>query len=44
MTGTGYFDMTAYNAYNEKTMTDYIPSDEDLAKSFDGLPKVSDNK
>lgn len=44
LTGTGYFDMTAYNAYNEKTMTDYIPSDEDLAKSFDGLPKVSDNK
>ena len=44
LTGTGYFDMTAYNAFNEKTMTDYIPSDEDLAKSFAGLPEVSNNK
>ena len=40
LTGTGYFDMTAYNAYNEKTMTDYIPSDADLAKSFAGLPQI----
>ena len=44
LTGTGYFDMTAYNAFNEKTMTDYIPSDEDLARSFAGLPEVSNNK
>ena len=44
LTGTGYFDMTAYNAFNEKTMTDYIPSDEDLAKSFAGLPQVTINK
>ena len=44
LTGTGYFDMTAYNAFNEKTMTDYIPSDEDLAKSFASLPEVSNNK
>ena len=44
LTGTGYFDMTAYNAFNEKTMTDYIPSDEDLAKSFARLPEVSNNK
>ena len=40
LTGTGYFDMTAYNAFNEKTMTDYIPSDADLAKSFAGLPQI----
>ena len=44
LTGTGYFDMTAYNAFNEKTMTDYIPSDEDLAKSFAGLPQITINK
>lgn len=40
LTGTGYFDMTAYNAYLSGTMTDYIPSDEDLQKGFDLLPKV----
>lgn len=40
LTGTGYFDMTAYNAYLSGAMTDYIPSDEDLQKGFDLLPKV----
>ncbi|HHU70516.1 MAG TPA: TrpB-like pyridoxal phosphate-dependent enzyme [Clostridiales bacterium] len=40
LTGTGYFDMTAYNSYHEGTMTDYIPSDEDLQKGFDRLPVV----
>jgi len=40
LSGTGYFDMTAYNAYLNGTMTDYIPSDEDLQKGFDQLPKV----
>ena len=39
-TGTGYFDMTAYSAYLEGRMTDYIPTDEDLQRGFDGLPKV----
>lgn len=42
LTGTGYFDMTAYNAYLSGSMTDYIPSDEDLQKGFAQLPKVSD--
>lgn len=32
LTGTGYFDMTAYASYNEGRMTDYIPTDEELAK------------
>ncbi|HPU62605.1 MAG TPA: TrpB-like pyridoxal phosphate-dependent enzyme [Mobilitalea sp.] len=41
LTGTGYFDMTAYNAYLSGTMTDYIPSDKDLQKGFDRLPKVN---
>ncbi|HWQ76346.1 MAG TPA: TrpB-like pyridoxal phosphate-dependent enzyme [Syntrophomonas sp.] len=40
LTGTGYFDMQAYTQYNEGTMTDYIPTDEDLQRGFDGLPKV----
>lgn len=40
LTGTGYFDMTAYTAYNEGTMTDYIPTDKDLQKGFDTLPKI----
>lgn len=40
LTGTGYFDMTAYNSYLAGTMNDYIPSDEDLQKAFDTLPKI----
>ena len=40
LTGTGYFDMTAYSAYHDGTMQDYIPTDEDLKKGFDRLPKV----
>ena len=40
LTGTGYFDMTAYEMFHDGKMTDYIPSDADLQKGFDGLPKV----
>lgn len=40
LTGTGYFDMTAYASYMEKNMTDYIPTDEELQASFDKLPKI----
>ena len=40
LTGTGYFDMTAYQKYNDGQMTDYIPTDEDLAMGFAGLPNV----
>ena len=40
LTGTGYFDMVAYQKFNDGEMTDYIPTDEELAKSFAGLPKV----
>ena len=40
LTGTGYFDLKAYEQFNDGTMTDYIPTDEDLAKGFAGLPKV----
>ena len=40
LTGTGYFDMAAYSSYHDGKMTDYIPSDADLQKGFDKLPKV----
>ncbi len=40
LTGTGYFDMTAYSAYLENKMTDYIPTDEDLKSGFESLPKI----
>ena len=37
---TGYFDMVAYEKFNNGEMTDYIPTDEELAVGFAGLPKV----
>ena len=40
LTGTGYFDLVAYQKYNDGLMSDYIPTDEDLAKGFAGLPNV----
>jgi tryptophan synthase beta chain len=40
LTGTGYFDLTAYKAFNDGTMSDSIPTDADLQKGFDGIPKV----
>ncbi|MCL2109844.1 MAG: TrpB-like pyridoxal phosphate-dependent enzyme [Oscillospiraceae bacterium] len=38
LTGTGYFDMSAYQSFNEGKMSDYVPTDEDLQKGFDTLP------
>ena len=40
LTGTGYFDMTAYQAFNDHTMGDYIPTDDDIAKGLSKLPEV----
>ena len=40
LTGTGYFDMMSYEKFHDGKMTDYIPSDEELAKSLAKLPKV----
>ncbi|MBQ4384908.1 MAG: TrpB-like pyridoxal phosphate-dependent enzyme [Kiritimatiellae bacterium] len=40
LTGTGYFDMTAYAKFNDGEMGDVIPTDEDLAAGFALLPKV----
>ena len=39
LTGTGYFDMVAYEKFHNHEMTDYIPTDADLQAGFDGLPK-----
>ena len=44
LTGTGYFDMTAYDSYNKNTMGDYIPTEEDLAKGFASIPSIDVNK
>ena len=40
LTGTGYFDLKAYEQFNDKTMTDVIPTDEQIAASLAKLPKV----
>lgn len=40
LTGTGYFDMVAYEKYNNGEMSDYIPTDADLEPGFASLPKV----
>ena len=40
LTGTGYFDMMSYEKFHDGKMTDYIPTEEDLQKGFDGLPRL----
>jgi tryptophan synthase beta chain len=40
LTGTGYFDMVAYERFHNGEMTDYFPTDEELAKSFASLPQI----
>ena len=40
LTGTGYFDMTAYQKFNDGLMSDYIPTDAELEESFKQLPQV----
>ena len=42
LTGTGYFDMYAYEKFHDGKMTDYIPTDEELQASFATLPKISE--
>lgn len=41
LTGTGYFDMFAYEKFHDGKMSDYIPTDEELQKSFANLPKIN---
>ena len=40
LTGTGYFDLTAYQQFNDGKMRDYIPTDEELEFGFSKLPKI----
>ena len=40
LTGTGYFDMVAYEKFHDGAMGDTIPTDEDIAHSLAKLPKV----
>ncbi len=42
LTGTGYFDLTAYQKYNDGEMTDYIPTDEELEAGFATLPDITE--
>ena len=44
LTGTGYFDMVAYEQYHNGNMSDYIPTDEDLQKGFEGIPQFPGNE
>ena len=43
LTGTGYFDLKAYSAYNNGEMGDYIPTDAELEKGFATLPNIPNN-
>lgn len=43
LTGTGYFDLKAYAAYNDGNMNDYIPTDEDLQASINKIPHFPGN-
>jgi tryptophan synthase beta chain len=38
LTGNGYFDLLAYQQYNDGTMSDFIPTDDDLARGFASIP------
>ncbi|MBQ7295741.1 MAG: TrpB-like pyridoxal phosphate-dependent enzyme [Clostridia bacterium] len=40
LTGTGYFDMVAYEKFHDGEMSDYIPTDEELAIYRAKLPKI----
>ncbi|MDR0551278.1 MAG: TrpB-like pyridoxal phosphate-dependent enzyme [Spirochaetaceae bacterium] len=44
LSGTGYFDLQAYMSYNAKTLSDKVPTDEDLQKGFDTIPDIPQNK
>jgi tryptophan synthase beta chain len=39
LTGTGYFDMMSYQKFHDGVMTDYAPTDEEIAKGLSSVPK-----
>ena len=40
LTGTGYFDMYAYQKFNDGVMGDYVPTDEEIKEAIDRMPKI----
>ena len=44
LTGTGYFDMVAYEKFHDGRMSNYIPTDADLQKGFNGIPRFPGNE
>ena len=38
LTGTGYFDMFAYERFHDGKMTDYVPTEEEIAAALTKLP------
>ncbi len=44
LTGTGYFDMVAYEKFHNGEMSDHIPTDAELQAGFDGIPKFPGNE
>ena len=40
LTGTGYFDMMSYEKFHDGKMSDYVPTDEEIQKGLNGLPKI----
>lgn len=40
LTGTGYFDMVAYEKFHNGQMSDYVPTDEEIQSYLDKLPKT----
>ncbi len=44
LTGTGYFDMVAYGKFNDGEMSDYVPTDAELQRGFDSIPRFPGNE
>ena len=44
LTGTGYFDLVAYEKFNNGEMGDYIPTDEDILEGLKGIPQFPGNQ
>ena len=44
LTGTGYFDLVAYEKFNNGEMGDYIPTDEDILEGLKGIPQFPGNE
>lgn len=44
LTGTGYFDLVAYEKFNNGEMGDNIPTDEDILEGLKGIPQFPGNE